>query len=270
MRFVTLTQLTTVTLFSALALAQPAPMKTKQLDKLVERIALYPDSLVAQILAAATYPDQIPDADMWANQHAYLHGDDLAKAIQDDHVPWDPSVQALLPFPGVLHEMNSDLDWTRQLGDQYMVQQTAVMDAIQHDRKKAYDFGYLRTTPYDTVVLGEGGYIDITPVNPALVYVPIYNPGIVFVAPRAGFVVGGAITFGPVGIALGAAFAPWGWGSVHIGWATHEVFIAGHPWGRTWANRATYAHPFTARRFAASERRESHRLLPHEDRRGRR
>lgn len=246
-------------------------MKTKQLDKLVERIALYPDSLVAQVLAAATYPDQIADADMWANQHAYLHGDDLAKAIQDDHVPWDPAVQALLPFPGVLHMMNSDPDWTRQLGEQYMVQQGAVMDAIQHDRKTAYDFGYLRTGPYDAVVLGAGGWIEINPINPALVYVPLYNPGIVFIAPRPGFVVGGAITFGPVGIALGAAFAPWGWGAVHIGWATHEVVIAGHPWGRTFANRATYSHPFAARRFAPSERQEGHRLLEHhDDRRGRR
>src|ERR1700688_4664621 len=84
----------------------PAPSFTpEQLDKLVARIALYPDSLLAQVLAAATYPDQIPDAARWADQHHYLTGQALANAIQADHLPWDPSVQALLPFPSVLELM---------------------------------------------------------------------------------------------------------------------------------------------------------------------
>ncbi|HTS77364.1 MAG TPA: DUF3300 domain-containing protein [Bryobacteraceae bacterium] len=271
MRLVTLTRFSIATLTCCLAFAQPPLMSPKQLDRLVDRIALYPDSLLAQVLAAATYPDQIPDADMWANQHRYLHGDELARAIEDDRVPWDPAVQALLPFPDVLHMMNSDFDWMRSLGEQYMQQQAAVMDAVERDRQKAYDFGYLRSGPYLNVVVTGPHLIAIDAVNPALLYVPVYNPAVVFVAPRPGFVVGGAISFGPMGIALGAAFAPWGWGAVHIGWATHEVIIHGHPWGRTWANRGTYVHPYAARRWAPAERREGHRLEEHHDRgRGRR
>lgn len=268
MRLSTLTQLMLASLFSAVALAQPAPMKPGQLDKLVERIALYPDPLLAQVLAAATYPDEIPDADMWANQHRYLHGEDLAKAIADDQVPWDPAVQALLPFPEVLHMMNSDLDWTRKLGDAFLVQQPEVMDAVQRDRQKAYDFGYLRTGPYVSVEVAGPHLIEMNPVNPDLVSVPVYNPAVVFVAPRPGFAVGAAISFGS-GILIGAAFAPWGWADVHIGWASHEVIIAGHPWTRTFANRGGYAHPFVARRYAPAERREGHRLMEHRDERHR-
>jgi hypothetical protein len=253
---------------SAQAPPPPPMLGPGQLDHLVERIALYPDALLAQILAAATYPDQIADADMWANQHKYLHGDELAKAITDDHLPWDPAVQALLPFPGVLHEMNSDPDWTQQLGNAFLAQKDAVMDAVQRDRKKAYDYGYLRTSAYINVV--PGPYIVINPVTAGLFYVPVYDPVVVFAAPRVGFVVGGAISFG-VGFSIGAAFAPWGWGGVRFGWADHAVFIHGQPWGRTWANRGAYVHPYAARRFAPAERREGHRLEEHHDeRRGRR
>src|SRR5580658_10314105 len=95
-----------------LAQAPPPPMGPGELDNLVQRIALYPDSLLANILTAATYPDQIPEADQWADQHAGLHGDALAHAIGEDHLPWDPSVQALLPFPQVLEMMARDMNWT--------------------------------------------------------------------------------------------------------------------------------------------------------------
>src|SRR5579862_3579607 len=128
---------------AAFVLAQPPLMGPGQLDQLVSRIALYPDPLLAQVLAAATYPDQIYDADMWANQHRYLRGDDLARAINEDHLPFDPSVQALLPFPEVLHMMASDPNWTRDLGDQFLGQREAVMDAVQRMRHQAYQFGYL-------------------------------------------------------------------------------------------------------------------------------
>ena len=95
----------------------PAPSFTpEQLDKLVARIALYPDALLAQVLAATTYSDQIPDAARWADQHHYLTGQALANAIQADHLPWDPSVQALLPFPSVLEMMANDMSWTTDLG----------------------------------------------------------------------------------------------------------------------------------------------------------
>jgi hypothetical protein len=101
----------------------PAPSYSpEQLDKLVSQIALYPDPLLAQTLAAATYPDQIPDAAKWADEHHYLTGDDLAKAITADQLPWDPSVQALLPFPSVLDTMFSEMDWTRDLGNAFLAQ----------------------------------------------------------------------------------------------------------------------------------------------------
>src|SRR3984885_10156407 len=176
-----------------------------QLDQMVARVALYPDPLLAQIFAAATYPDQIPDAARWADQHHYLTGQALADAIQADQLPWDPSVQALLPFPSVLDMMASDMGWTTDLGNAFLAQQQDVMDAVQRERRKAYDYGYLRTNPQ--IIVGGGPYITIAPVNPAFIVVPYYSPAVVFVAPRAGFVVGGAIRFG-FGVGIGPAFAP--------------------------------------------------------------
>ena len=119
-------------------LAQEPPDRSpEQLDKLVARIALYPDPLLAQVLAASTFPDQIPEAAKWADEHHYLTGDELAKAISEDHLSWDPSVQALLPFPSVLEMMASDMKWTRDLGDAFLAQHQDVMDAMQRMRQKA-------------------------------------------------------------------------------------------------------------------------------------
>ena len=237
------------------ASAPPPTLAPAQLDQLVARIALYPDALVAQILAAATYPDQIPDAARWADQHHYLIGQALADAITADQLPWDPSVQALLPFPSVLEMMNSDMRWTTDVGNAFLAQQPDVMDAVQRERKKAYDYGYLRTNG-QIVVSGGGPYITIMPVNPGFIVVPYYDPGIVFFAPRAGFVVGGAIRFG-FGVSLGLFFRPWGWGPGfgRFDWGAHAVFINNARWGRTWANRGVYAHPYPGvRRFAAGPR----------------
>ncbi len=221
----------------------PPSYSPVELDRVVARIALYPDPLVAQILAAATYPDQIPEAAAWADEHHYLQGDDLARAITEDHVTWDPSVQSLLPFPSVLDMMASDMDWTSELGNAFLAQHDDVMDAIQRQRKKARDYGYLTTN--GQVVVSTGPYITIVPVNPAFICVPVYNPLVVFAAPARGFFVGGAIRFG-FGISIGVAFAPWGWGTTRIVWGSHAVFIAGARWGRTWANRGTYVHPYSA------------------------
>jgi hypothetical protein len=237
----------------------PPYFPPQQLDSIVSRIALYPDPLLSQVLAAATFSDQIPDAARWADQHHYLTGDALAAAIQADRLPWDPSVQALLPFPSVLDMMASDPGWTRQLGDAFLANQGAVMDAVQRERQKAYNYGYLRTNPQ--FVVAPGPYITIMPVNPALLYVPIYDPLIVFAPPRPGFVVGGAIRFG-WGFTITAAFRPWGWG-VGLGsfdWGRHVVVVNGRPWGRTYVNRNVYVHPYTVPRYAAAGRVEGHEL----------
>src|SRR5580658_2126209 len=229
----------------AFAQAPPPPMAPAQLDQLVARIALYPDPLLAQVMAAATYYNDIPAAAQWADEHHYLTGQALANAITADQLPWDPSVQALLPFPSVLDMMNSDMNWTTQLGNAFLADQQGVMDAVQRQRAVAQRYGYLRTN--GQVVVSGGPYITIMPVNPAFVVVPWYDPGVVFFAPRPGFVIGGAIRFG-FGVSIGGFFAPWGWGAgaIRFDWGAHAVFINNARWGRTWANRATYVHPYPA------------------------
>ena len=229
-----------------------------QLDQLVQRIALYPDPLLAQVLAGATYSDQIPEAARWADQHHYLTGQALASAITGDQLPWDPSVQALLPFPSVLDMMASDLNWTRQMGDAFLAQQLDVMDAVQRDRRRARDFGYLRSN--GQIIVGGGPYITIDPVRPDYLVVPAYDPAVVFFAPRPGFVVGGAIRFG-FGVTIGGFFRPWGWGVSRFDWGGHAVFINNSPWRRTWVNRAQYVHPYEGvRRYQAARPVEGHAL----------
>ena len=233
------------------AFAQAPPVFTPpQLDQLVARIALYPDSLVAQILAAATYSNDIPAAAQWSDQHHYLTGQALANAIAADQLPWDPSVQALLPFPSVLEMMAGDINWTAQLGDAFLGNQQAVMDAVQRQRALAVRYGYLRSN--GQIVVGTGPYITIAPVNPAFMVVPYYDPAVVFFAPRPGFLAGGAIRFG-FGVTLGAFFSPWGWGpgAIRFDWGAHAVFVNNARWGRTWVNRTTYVHPYAGVRRPA-------------------
>jgi uncharacterized protein DUF3300 len=256
-KFITMLGMLAV-LVAAPALAQGPPphYAAEQLDQMVARIALYPDSLVAQILAAATYSDQIPDAAKWADQHHYLKGQALADAIQGDQLPWDPSVQALLPFPSVLEMMSSDMNWTADLGNAFLAQQQDVMDAVQRERRKARDYGYLRSNAQ--IVVGTGPYITIDPVNPGFVVVPAYDPGIVFFAPRPGFFVGGAIRFG-FGVSLGVFFRPWGWGYNRFDWGGHAVIINNAPWRRTWGNRVEYVHPYAGvHRYGPAERAPEH------------
>jgi len=239
----------------------PPSYAPQQLDQLVARIALYPDPLVAQILAGATYPDQIPDAAKWADQHHYLNGKALADAIQGDQLPWDPSVQALLPFPSVLEMMSADMNWTSDLGNAFLAQQADVMDAVQRERRKARDYEYLRTNAQ--IVVGGGPYITIMPVNPAFVVVPYYDPRIVFFAPRPGFFVGGGIRFG-FGVSLGLFFRPWGWGPGfgRFDWGGHGVFLNNERWGRNWSNRGGYVHPYEGvHRYAPAERVPDHHQL---------
>jgi hypothetical protein len=226
--------------------AQEAPYYApEQLDRLVSRVALYPDPLLAQVLAAATFPDQIQDAARWSDQHHYLTGNQLADAIQGDQLPWDPSVQALLPFPQVLNSMASDMGWTQDLGNAFLSNQQEVMYAVQRMRQRARDYGYLRTGPQ--MVVSGGPYITILPARPDYIVVPYYDPVVVYARPRPGFVIGAAIGF-RFGVGLGVAFRPWGWGYNRIGWSERVVIINNAPWHRTWVNRTVYVHPYTIRR----------------------
>lgn len=255
------TILTTASLMTMLGLSgfaqAPPSYPPEELDRLVARIALYPDPLIAQVLAAATFPDQISDAANWADEHHYLSGDALAQAIAGDRLPWDPSVQALLPFPSVLDMMASDPGWTQELGDAFLAQQQSVMDAVQRQRHLAYDYGYLRSN--GQMIVNPGPYIEIVPANPGVLYVPIYDPLLVYPRPRPGFVPGAAIRFG-FAVSIGPAFRPWGWGANRFVWNTHTVIINNTPWRRTWTNRPTYVHPYQVQRYQAPRREEIHEL----------
>jgi hypothetical protein len=228
--------------FAFSAVGQSVALTPRQLDRLVARIALYPDPLLAQVLTAATYPDQIPDAATWADEHENLHGDALSNAAAEDSVPWDPSVVALLPFPTVLDNMSSDMAWTRELGNAVLSQHPDVMDAVQRMRARARDYGYLQSNP-DVNVVYAGGFVSIVPVRPAYVFVPVYNPAVVFVRP-AGPVVVGAVVFGPP-LFIAPGFVRYGWAGAGFAWRTHAVLIDRRPWGRTFANRGTYVHPYS-------------------------
>lgn len=176
---------------SLIAQEQPGPLKApsgqpyeeqtpEQLQQLVAPIALYPDSLVAQILAASTFPEQVVEADRWAQSHRDLKGEDLAQAV--DQLPWDPSVKALAAFPSVLGNMDKNLSWTSSLGDAYYNQEQGVMDAIQVMRRRAQEAGHLNSTAQQTVTT-ESSDIEIVPVSPEIVYVPAYDPWIVYGGP---------------------------------------------------------------------------------------
>lgn len=252
---------TALLVFASLTVSAQGPKLNKeQMDQLVARIALYPDPLLAQVLAASTHWEQIPEAAAWAQQHSNLRGDALAAAIEADNLQWDPTVIALLPFPSVLQMMAQDLAWTEQLGTAVLEQKPEVMEAIQRMRKKAEDYGYLQSNAYVNVVT-EGNYIQILPAEPNLIYVPVYDPVVVFARPAGRIAVGAAITWGPA-ITISAAFAPWGWLNPVIFWPRHEVIFDRGVWGPVWGTRRTYVHPyFHPWVHAAGPRVERHRIV---------
>jgi hypothetical protein len=228
----TLVLATSPTAVSAHALASPSQEQStgqspEQLAQLVAPIALYPDALVAQILAGATYPTQIVEADRWVKQNSKLQGEDLAKAV--DKQAWDESVKALTQFPSVLDNMSKNLSWTSALGDAYFNEPQNVMAEVQRLRRQAKDAGNLKSTPQQTVTT-QGQTIIIQPANPEIVYVPTYNPTVIYGTPVAvypgysGWDVAAAsmISFG-VGMAVGAAVrgggcCGWGWNSWGCNW----------------------------------------------------
>jgi uncharacterized membrane protein YgcG len=206
--------------------APPAPLTASQIDPLVAPIALYPDALVAQVLAAATYPNEVADADQWLQANSNLQGTALVDAVNQQ--PWDPSVQALTQFPSVLDNMANNLSWTSALGEAFYNQQADVMAAVQRLRQQAYAAGNLKSTSQVTVVQQAPQTIVIEPANPQVVYVPVYNPTVVYGTPyyppgysTGALVATSLISFG-VGIAVGAAMSShccaWGWNNWNCGW----------------------------------------------------
>src|SRR5271169_1026824 len=156
---------------SALAAQQATGQSTDRLDQLLAPIALYPDALVAQILAGSTYPTQIVEADRWLKQNSNLKGEELGTAV--DSQPWDESVKALTQFPSVLDNMSTNLSWTSALGDAYFNEQEAVTATVQKLRRQAKDAGNLKSTQEQTVTT-QAQTIVIQPATPQVVYVPVY------------------------------------------------------------------------------------------------
>jgi hypothetical protein len=209
--------------------AAQAAWSPDELNQLVAPIALYPDALVAQIVAAASYPTEVVEANRWIQQNSGLKGEELAKAA--DSQSWDPSVKALTQFPSVLATMDKNLSWTSALGEAYVNQPQNVLDAVQVMRQRAQQAGNLKSTPQEAVTT-EGQTIAIQPADPDVVYVPEYDPWDVYGEPVEfypgwvgvpGVFVGPGIAFG-IGIGVGV-FGGFGWGWHHWGadWHGREV-----------------------------------------------
>jgi len=217
------------------AISPPVEQQTpEELEQLVAPIALYPDALVSQILAGSTYPTEIVEAERLVQEHPNLKGKDLANAV--DQQPWDPSIKALTQFPSVLANLDKNLSWTSALGEAYVNQQEAVMDAVQVMRARAKAAGNLKSNEQVKVETEEKSII-IEPADPEVVYLPAYDPWVVYGAPVVVwpgwypypglYVAGPGVSFG-VGFAIGffAGFA-WGW----------------HGWGCDWGHRTViYNH----------------------------
>ncbi len=205
---------------------QGVPLTAEELQQLVAPIALYPDALVAQVLSAATFPDQVAEAASWLKQYSNLTGSTLMQAV--DAQRWDPSVKALTQFPSVLGNLAANLTWTSSLGEAYHTQSADVMAAVQVLRAKALAAGNLKSGAQLSVVQQSPQVIVIQPVNPQVVYVPMYNPAVVYgypyvtpayVAPPVAATA--VVAFG-VGVAVGAMMAggsyAWGYSSWNCGW----------------------------------------------------
>ena len=161
---------------------EEAPSKAfsrEQLDQLLAPVALYPDSLLTQILMASTYPLEVVKANNWVKQNKELKGDALTAALEKQE--WDPSVKSLVNFPQVLQMMSDKVDWTQKLGDAFLAQQKDVLSTVQTLRAKALEAGNLKTTKEQKVVVEKDPQtIIIQQANPEVVYVPEYNPTVVY------------------------------------------------------------------------------------------
>jgi len=207
--------------------APPAqPLSPDQLDDLVAPIALYPDNILSQILAASTYPLEVVEAEQWLKQNHHLKGQKLLDEAKKQN--WDPSVQALVVFPDVLTRLNQNVRWTTDLGNAFLAQQADVMGAVQRMRARAEAGGKLKSTPQQNVSTetqnGQSA-ITIQPVDPQVIYVPVYDPAYIWGPPVFGFYppliypgIGFGFGFLP-GISIGAYFGGFGiWGGYGWGW----------------------------------------------------
>ena len=219
-------------------LAAPLPQQsTQELEQLVAPIALYPDPLVAQILAGATHPTEIVEADRWLQQNPDLKDEALATAV--DAQSWDASVKALTQFPGLISMMDKNLSWTSSLGETYVNGQQNILDAIQTMRQRAQQAGNLKSSSQESVTSADNT-IAIEPTDPQVVYVPEYDPWIVYGDPLAdypdwigvpGFYYDGpGIGFGlGIGIGLYGGFG-WGWHHWGTDWHRHDLTHGDHPY----------------------------------------
>jgi len=216
---------------------QPAPLSADELQQMVAPIALYPDALIAQVLGAATFPDQISFADNWVHQNPNLTGSNLMKAV--DAQNWDPSVKALTQFPSVLDTLAKNLSWTSALGEAYHTQTADVMTAVQVLRAKAKAAGNLKSGSQIVVVQESPQVIVIQPANPQVVYVPQYNPTVVYGYPyttpgySAATVATTAVVAFGIGIAVGAMMSNnsccgWGYSSWNCNWHSTTVVYHGN------------------------------------------
>ncbi|HSI02354.1 MAG TPA: DUF3300 domain-containing protein, partial [Reyranella sp.] len=208
---------------SALAQGDSKPFKPEELDQMLAPIALYPDSLLAQILMACGYPLEIVEAARWSKANPNLKGDAAVQQVKDKD--WDTSVKSLVAFPDVLNNLNEHLDWTQKLGNAMIEQQADVADSIQRLRAKASAAGNLQTTPQQTVTTQGSGdttqYI-IEPTNPEVIYAPQYSPSWAYgqwpypAYPPVWYPFGGALAtgflWGAGFAAAGAMFGGWNWG----------------------------------------------------------
>ncbi|WP_321787009.1 DUF3300 domain-containing protein [Paraburkholderia sp. J94] len=218
----------------------PAPFKPEELDALVAPIALYPDSLLAQVLMASTYPLEIVHAARWVKANPNVKGDDAVKAVQNE--PWDTSVKSMVAFPQILEPMNDKIDWTQKLGDAFLAQQKDVFDAVQRLRARAQQSGNLKSNEQQNVIVEQapagGGQtiVKIEPANPQVIYVPAYDPTVVYggwgypayppyywppyPAYYPGYYPGAGLAFGIGLVAAGAIFADcnscWGGDDINI------------------------------------------------------
>ncbi len=211
-----------------------AKLPPEQLDSLVAPIALYPDPLLSQTLVASTYPLEIIQLQQWLEKNKELKDKALAEAVEKQG--WDPSIQAMASLPDVVKQMSENIKWTTDLGNAFLAQQGDVMEAVQRMRKKAKDAGNLKSSEQqkvETKVVENKSVIVVEQASPQVVYVPSYNPTVVYgppvypyppiVYPPAGYYAAGmAISFG-VGVAMGAAWGGgWGYGA---GWGHNDVNV---------------------------------------------